>query len=104
MCGQSVAISSSNSRSDGEPPKNVTILSPGGRTTLGTSLLDIDIDVPYNVTMIAENEIGASQPSNSVLFIRQPGMYVCTVLHYVTTELKLVVIMQQCVITYDQRF
>ena len=77
MCGQSVAVSSSISSNDGEPPENVIILSPRGQTTLNTSLQDnIDIDVQYNVTMIAVNEIGASQPSNSVLFFKQPGMYV----------------------------
>ena len=70
-----MAFLSSNSSTDGVPPKNVTIPSPRDQTSLDTfSLQRIVNNVQYNVTMIAVNAIGASQPSSPILFIR--GMYV----------------------------
>ena len=72
-----MAFLSSNSSTDGEPPKNVTIPSPRDQTSLDTSpLASIDNYVQYNVTMIAMNAVGASQPSRPILFTKIIGMYV----------------------------
>ena len=46
------------------------------QTSLDTTLQgNISNNVQYNVTMVAVNAIGASQPSNPILFTKQPGMY-----------------------------
>ena len=72
---KAVVFTSSNSSTEGVTPTNVPIPSPGDQTSLDTSSQqDIVNNVQYNVTMIAVNAIGASQPSSPILFIR--GMYV----------------------------
>ena len=54
----------------------MTFPSPGTQTRLDTSLQgNISNNVQYNVTMVAVNAIGASQPSNPILFTKQPGVY-----------------------------
>ena len=76
----------------------MTIPSPGGQTSLDTSLQEnIDIGVQYNVTMTAVNEIGASQPSSPFLFTKQPGTYVhmCTCVYFIMSpKLQLTVMIQ----------
>ena len=72
-----MVFTSSNSSPDGVTPKDVPISSPRDQTSLDTSSRqDIDNDVQYNVTMIAVNAIGASQPSSPILFTKTSGMYV----------------------------
>ena len=67
----------SNSSPDGVTPKDVPIPFPRDKTTLDTSSQqNIDSDVQYNVTMIAVNAIGASQPSSPILFTKTSGMYI----------------------------
>ena len=62
----------------------MTISSPRGQTSLDTSLREnIVIGVQYNVTMIAVNEIGPSQPSSPILFTKQPGTYVCVRVYFI---------------------
>ena len=72
-----MVFTSSNSSTEGVTPTNVPIPSPGDQTSLDTSSQqDIVNNVQYNVTMIAVNAIGASQPSRPILFTKIPGMYV----------------------------
>ena len=75
-----MAFSSSISSTNGNTSENVTIPFLSDQTTLDTSSRqDIDSDVQYNVTMIAVNAIGASQPSSPILFTKTPGTYVCVI-------------------------
>ena len=72
-----MVFTSSNSSTEGVTPTNVPIPSPGDQTSLDTSPQgNIDNNVQYNVTMIAVNTIGASQPSSPISFTKTPGMYI----------------------------
>ena len=72
-----MVFTSSNSSTEGVTPTNVPLPSPGDQTSLDTSSQqDIVNNVQYNVTMIAVNAIGASQPSTPILFTKTPGMYI----------------------------
>lgn len=54
----------------------VNLSSPGQQDSLDLSLrTNIVVGVQYNVTMIAENALGASQPSSSVLVTKLAGAY-----------------------------
>ena len=80
-----MAFSSSISSTNGNTSENVPIPFISDQTTLDTSShprLNIDSNVQYNVTMIAVNAIGASQPSSPILFTKTPGMCVC--MHFIT--------------------
>lgn len=54
----------------------VNLSSPGQQISLDLSLrTDVVVGVQYNVTMIAENAIGASQPSSSILVTKLACAY-----------------------------
>lgn len=60
----------------------VNLSSPGQLTSLDLSLrTNIVVGVQYNVTMIAENALGASQPSIPVLVTKLAGAYCIEVLN-----------------------
>ena len=70
-----MAFSSSISSTNGQLSKNVTIPFISDQTSLDTTFQEnIDNDVQYNVTMIAVNAIGASQPSTPILFTKTQGI------------------------------
>ena len=77
VCDKSLTVSfSSDSSTDGELPVMVNLSSPGQQTSLDLSLrTDIVIGVQYNVTMVAQNALGASEQSDSILVTKQAGKY-----------------------------
>ena len=97
-----MVFTSSNSSTDEITPTNVTIPSPGDQTSLDTSSQqDIVNNVQYNVTMVAVNAIGASQPSSPILFTKTPGMYIflknVVVLVFMITPQCVYNIMSNCI-------
>ena len=73
VCDKSLAVSfSSNSSPDGELPVMVNLSSPGQQNGLHLSLrTDIVIGMQYNVTMVAQIALGASEQSDSILVTKQ---------------------------------
>ena len=54
----------------------VNLSSPGEQTSLDLSVrTDIVVGVRYNVTMVAQNALGPSEQSDSILVTKQAGKY-----------------------------